>query len=205
MKFTPMPKIPRLEREIIITEKIDGTNANILIQPEATDLADIPLESIRIKTSDGDMLVTAGSRTRWLTTTKDGDNFGFAKWVHENAKELIKLGPGHHFGEWWGQGIQRHYDLDHRRFSLFNVSRWTREVLAELGLDKINVHAVPHLISTAAFDKTAVDGILDMLREEGSRAAPGFMNPEGVVVYHTAANQLFKKTFEGDATGKERA
>ena len=30
-EFQPFPKIPRLSREIVITEKIDGTNAQILI------------------------------------------------------------------------------------------------------------------------------------------------------------------------------
>jgi len=28
----------------------------------------------------------------------------------------------------------------------------------------------------------------------GSYAAPGFMQPEGVVVYHKASGQVFKKT-----------
>lgn len=33
----------------------------------------------------------------------------------------------------------------------------------------------------------------------GSAAAPGFMDPEGVVVYVAAARTLFKKTIKGDA------
>jgi len=188
-----MPKIARLEREIIVTEKIDGTNASILIQPETTDLADIPLES---KNIDG-FYITAASRTRWLLPGKDRDNFGFAGWVHENAKELMKLGEGHHFGEWWGHGIQRGYDLKERRFSLFNVSRWTTEAL-----DGIPVSVVPHLATMLGPDRRAIDECMDMLATGGSRAAPGFMKPEGIVVYHTAANTLFKKTFEHDAQGK---
>lgn len=36
----------------------------------------------------------------------------------------------------------------------------------------------------------------------GSFAAPGFMNPEGVVIFHTAANVMFKKTFVKDDAGK---
>src|SRR5690606_13561404 len=105
--FTEFPKIPRLNRNIIVTEKIDGTNASIFIG------------------EDGEFLV--GSRTRWITPEKD--NFGFAAWAHENRDELMKLGPGHHFGEWWGRGIQRGYGLNERRFSLFNTSRWTPETL----------------------------------------------------------------------------
>jgi hypothetical protein len=37
---------------------------------------------------------------------------------------------------------------------------------------------------------------------EGSHAAPGFMNPEGIVIYHTQGNFGLKKTFEKDDTGK---
>jgi hypothetical protein len=29
-------------------------------------------------------------------------------------------------------------------------------------------------------------------------AAPGFMNPEGVVIYHTAGDLYFKKTIKND-------
>ena len=36
------------------------------------------------------------------------------------------------------------------------------------------------------------------LLASGSKAAPGFMNPEGVIIYLPKANLLFKSTFEGD-------
>lgn len=49
------------------------------------------------------------SRTRWITP--EDDNYGFAKWANENKEELLKLGIGQHFGEWWGSGIQRGYNL----------------------------------------------------------------------------------------------
>jgi hypothetical protein len=42
----------------------------------------------------------------------------------------------------------------------------------------------------------------ERLGKSGSHAAPGFMKPEGIMIYHTAANQYFKKTFEGDEYGK---
>ncbi len=61
-----------------------------------------------------------GSRTRWITA--QDDNHGFARWVEGNKQELLKLGAGRHFGEWWGSGIQRGYGLQkgEKRFSLFN-------------------------------------------------------------------------------------
>jgi hypothetical protein len=40
------------------------------------------------------------------------------------------------------------------------------------------------------------------LKEGGSLAAPGFANPEGIVIYHHATKQLFKKTIEKDEKGK---
>lgn len=36
----------------------------------------------------------------------------------------------------------------------------------------------------------------------GSYAAPGFKNPEGIVIYHTAAKTLFKKTIVGNEKPK---
>jgi hypothetical protein len=104
-EFTEFPKMPRLVRDMIVTEKIDGTNAQVLV------------------TEDGDLF--AGSRTRWITP--HDDNYGFARWVAGHERELIEgLGPGRHFGEWWGSGIQRGYGLkgDDKRWSLFNTIRW---------------------------------------------------------------------------------
>ena len=34
--FVPFPKMARLRRDILITEKIDGTNAQIVIVPRGT-------------------------------------------------------------------------------------------------------------------------------------------------------------------------
>ena len=96
--FVAFPKIARLNREIVITEKIDGTNASIYV-------------------SEKDGAVYAGSRTRWITP--EDDNFGFARWVRDHADELrTGLGFGVHFGEWWGAGIQRRYGLTPHAYHL---------------------------------------------------------------------------------------
>ncbi len=89
-EFVPFPKIARLSREVVVTEKIDGTNAQICVNDDMTD-------------------IVAGSRSRWITPVDD--NFGFARWAQDNKQELLKLGPGSHFGEWWGAGVQRRYGL----------------------------------------------------------------------------------------------
>lgn len=180
--FVEFSKIPRLSREMIVTEKIDGTNACVYI------------------TDEGHMF--AGSRTRWITPVDD--NFGFAKWVLEHNDELMLLGPGRHFGEWWGPGIQRGYGLKEKKFSLFNVSRWVLhgETPGEKqGVLPPCVGLVP-VLYRGEFNTDMIESVLIDLRIRGSMASPGFMRPEGVVVYHVAGGYLFKKTLEKDETPK---
>jgi hypothetical protein len=185
-EFKSFPRMPRLTRDIIITEKLDGTNAQIFID-----------ESGRFLT---------GSRNKWITP--ESDNYGFARWAYEHREELMHLGPGRHFGEWWGAGIQRHYGLTEKRFSLFNVRRWANsdslgeeKQFPEQELCPQGCQVVPVLYS-GPFFLTAIDEALRDLQSDGSAAAKGFMQPEGIVIYHTAAKQCFKKTFEHDSTGK---
>lgn len=187
-EFGGFPKMARLSREVLITEKIDGTNAQILI------------------TEDGGFFT--GSRKRWITP--QDDNFGFSAWAHENKEELMKLGTGRHFGEWWGQGIQRKYGLDHKRFSLFNVARWhlAGEVAQVIPCANLRIvkyteelpsccHLVP-LLHRGEFDTGEANYQLHHLRLHGSKAAQGFMKPEGIIVFHIAGNVGFKKTIIND-------
>lgn len=192
--FTPFPKMARLTREAIVTEKIDGTNASIFIGP------------------DGEFLT--GSRTRWITP--EDDNFGFAAWARAHQSELLGLGLGHHCGEWWGSGIQRGYGLPkgERRFSLFNVTRWCahgqepqRIPSADPRVVKMQevlppcCHLVP-VLDRGMFSTEVVECAIWNLRVNGSKAAPGFMQPEGVVVFHVAGNVGFKKTLDRDGERK---
>jgi hypothetical protein len=132
-----------------------------------------------------------GSRTRWITPGKTTDNYGFAGWCLENADELFKLGVGQHFGEWYGQGIQRNYGLDHRRFALFNTARW--------GAHNPNTPAcceVVPLLGVVPLDQ--VQEVLTNLAFDGSKAVPGFDRPEGIIAYHSASKQNFKVLLEND-------
>lgn len=176
-QFRPFGKIARLFREVIITEKIDGTNALVAIADDG--------KSIRF-----------GSRSRWITP--ENDNMGFARWASEHVDELLMLGPGFHYGEWWGAGIQRRYGLNEKRFSLFNATRWS-----DPATRPPCCHVVP-ILYTGLFDTSVVRGVLDRLASEGSVAAPGFMKPEGIVVYHVASGDLYKATIEKDDTGKDQ-
>lgn len=58
-------------------------------------------------------------------------------------------------------------------------------------------YVVP-ILYEGLFDTFLIDGLLNVMKEKGSRAAPGFMRPEGVVIYHKAGNLMFKKTIEKD-------
>lgn len=190
--FMEFPKITRLSRDCIITEKIDGTNAQVCI------------------TENGQMLV--GSRTRWITPEQD--NYGFARWVTEHRDELMALGVGRHFGEWWGQGIQRKYGMAEKRWSLFNVSRWClagetpqRIQTADPRIVKMQdvlpvcCSLVP-VLYRGIFTTDACEAAIEDLRTNGSKAAPGFGKPEGIICYHVAGNFGFKKTLEKDDVPK---
>lgn len=192
--FKPFPKIPRFNCDIIITEKIDGTNAIVYVsEPVAGD-------------KDGQQ-VTAGSCNRWLTE-KD-DNFGFAAWVQDNSEDLKKLGPGYHYGEWWGYGIQRGYGCKakegiygkpERYFSLFNVTRWHYESMPP-GCCEV----VP-ILYRGPFKWDKIEECMMELKHWGSQAA-NYTDPEGIVIYHSAGrgeagNHCYKITCKGDEQAK---
>lgn len=190
--FIEFPKMARLSRECIISEKIDGTNGCIFI------------------TDDERMFV--GSRTRWITP--QDDNHGFARWAMEHKEELMRLGPGRHFGEWWGNGIQRGYGLKEKRWSLFNVIRWclhdkTPQAITTADPRVVKMqeqlppccHLVP-VLRRGIFSTEMVESALHELQERGSIAAPGYKFPEGVVTFHVAGNVGFKKTLERDDVPK---
>ncbi len=104
MEFKPWPKIKRDNPYgVTITEKIDGTNACIVIK-------------------DGE-IAAVQSRKRFIGI--DSDNYGFAGWVYANEEALLGLGDGHHFGEWAGEGIQKNpLKMEGKHFFLFNTRRW---------------------------------------------------------------------------------
>ncbi len=189
-KFLEFPKIGRYSKKVIVSEKIDGANGQIFID------------------ENGEFLV--GSRTRWITP--ENDNHGFAKWAYENKETLLKLGPGRHFGEWWGNGINRGYGLQkgEKRFSIFNLSRWCLFGTTPKQMDTEDPTLIKYqnvlpegiglvpVLWEGNFDDLKVSEILSELKEKGSKAVPGFMSPEGIVIYHTAKGCLFKKTIEKD-------
>ena len=173
--FIKYPKIPRLSRNCLISEKIDGCNVSILITDEL------------------EMFI--GKRNSWCD--EKNDVYGFYQWCLERKEDIIaKLGPGRFFGEFWGRGIQRNYGLLEKRVSLFNIQKYKDKELPK------DFYLVP-IIREGIFTTDLVEEALKELQEKGSFASPGFMNPEGVVVFHEASGKLFKKTFKDDAKGDQ--
>ena len=163
MEFKSFQKIPRITNEqYIITEKIDGTNAVIAIG------------------ENGEFYT--GSRNRWITP--GDDNFGFSSWAHENKEELLKLGVGYHYGEWYGSGIQRGYNLNEKRFMLFNTLRW--------GHHNPNT---PNCCEVATLLPHVITECVELLKK-GSIHIPGYERTEGFVIYTKLTNQLYKYIIE---------
>lgn len=189
--FESFGKIPRLlNMPMVISEKIDGSNAQIYID----HTCNISKEDYKFNLAQGpyidgtDLCILAGSRSRWIVP--GNDNFGFASWVKDNQNDLFSLGIGRHFGEWWGQGIQRGYGLKEKRFSLFNTSKWS--------VERPKCCGVVPVLSTGIFSTEGVEHDKYRLSKKGSHAVPGYMNPEGIVIYLPKANMLFKSTFDND-------
>lgn len=162
MEFKAWPKIPRVSnKKEIYTEKIDGTNACIYIG------------------EDGEF----GCQSRSRIITPEDDNFGFAKWAYQHKEDLLPLGPGYHYGEWWGSGIQRGYGQEEKIFSLFNTRRW--------GPHNPNTPTCVRVVPT--IHKNSLLEAREFLIKNGSLAAPGFMNVEGVVVFEVNTQTLWKE------------
>lgn len=181
IEFKEWPKIPRLTKGVCVTEKIDGTNACVVID------------------EDGNI----GAQSRSKLITPESDNYGFARWVAVNSDELVKLGPGHHFGEWWGNGIQRRYGMTEKRFSLFNVGRWAdvHGTNEQWGYRDNQQFAPACCYVVPILSRQRVDLALQeaeyALTHNGSIAAKGFMNPEGFVLFMNDTYQKFIIGSEG--------
>jgi hypothetical protein len=218
IEFRAWPKIARLYRDIVITEKIDGTNGAVGIEFGCLE------EDFHYDFTNGDsdlgVIVDRGgfevnglhnvarvyAQARKRVITPKEDNHGFAAWVWDNAEALVDaLGVGLHFGEWWGGGINRGYWLPkgEHRFSLFNTSRWAADTnLYVDGFLRVPELSVVPTLYQGEFSTLAVAGVMEQLRLGGSVAEPQYMNPEGIVVFHTAANTMFKATLENDEMPK---
>lgn len=170
IEHVKFPKIGRYrEQNVVVTEKIDGTNGLIYIDSESSTFL-------------------VGSRNRWITP--DDDNAGFARFAYDNREDLYSLGDGFHYGEWWGQGIQRRYGMDRKVFSLFNHSRW------EHAEDRPECCDVVPLVFTGTaqdydqfFEKTVEGGTVSIA---AAKYGVNFTQVEGFMVWFCNTKQYMK-------------
>jgi hypothetical protein len=139
LEFRPWPRITRDNPfNVVITEKIDGTNACVIIQ-------------------DG-KLVGVQSRKRLITPEQD--NHGFAAWAYAHENLLVELGDGYHYGEWAGPGIQKNpLKLEQRTFFLFNTFRWCSHNIP-------SCCSVVPILFEGLMDHTTVPTLLEHLKED---------------------------------------
>ncbi len=158
-EFKAWPKTPRLVNDtFIITEKLDGTNGQILIHEDGT--------------------IDVGSRSRWLSSGKVNDNFGFYDWIQERRGQIVEtLGPGRYYGEFIGKGIQRGYGLDHKRFYLFRIDLDQR---VQDHLNVVDIYTVPVIDIKTVLHLD--EKLTELTLNKPSSAVHAFPYPEGVII-----------------------
>ena len=210
-EYPKFPKTHRLYDDVVITEKLDGTNGLISIRKVVEPEASPAVGEVFVLNPEGETLgVRAGSRNGWLVpngtlTNKKGrpdnttDNYGFAQWVVENAEKLSILDEGNHYGEWYGQGIQRGYGLIEKRFALFNPFQLEEMAAsAEIGPGYCPpVECVP-VLYTGLLREQNIEAVLSNLHANGSQAVPGYMRAEGIVIRHMRGRFNLKVVIDGN-------
>lgn len=176
MEFQSFPKIQRYERGMaVITEKIDGSNGCLIFNDE------------------GDMWVQ--SRNRMLTLDKQNDNFGFAHWAHNTEGLFEFFGPGRHYGEWFGCGIQRGYGMSERCFAPFNTGLFSQERIEAGAPDGVTYTPVLGVCQLTELNET-VDQVMGVLSTDGSHTREGWgWAPEGSMIWSPQFDYL-KVPFE---------
>jgi len=174
--FIAWPKIPRDNPfAVTITEKMDGTNACIVIE-------------------DGE-IVAVQSRKRFITP--DSDNYGFASWVLVNEKSLLELGDGRHYGEWVGLGIQKNpHMFPLKLFFLFNVDRWN---------DNHQPPACCNVVSVLFRGIIKEDTVTNLLEDMSANAERGERPEGVVVYYHAFRKRTKHTLRDSNGKGKRDA
>jgi hypothetical protein len=198
-EFKSWGSTTRENKNKTITEKIDGTNACIVIY---------------------NGVVAAQSRKRIITP--DDDNFGFAKWVYDNAGALMDtLGYGYHYGEWYGEGIQKNpLGIEGKRFALFHATKYTEG--NGFDLDRVDGLETVPLLHHGQCDVWTIPGIMQDLEMYGSKVKgakeehvnveiPGLgevahifraATPEGIIIWNNETRTRTKMLLKDDAFHK---
>lgn len=199
-QFKSWGSTTRENKNKTITEKLDGTNACIVAQ---------------------DGKVTAQSRKRIITP--DDDNYGFAKWVYDNAGALLDtLGYGYHYGEWYGEGIQKNpLGIEGKRFALFHATKYTEgngfdlervdglETVPLLHHGQCDVWTIPKIMEDLEIYGTKVKGAKTEKIYTGIPGLEGTeyvyekaAKSEGIIIWNNETRTRTKMLLENDAFHK---
>lgn len=199
-QFKPWGSTTRENKNKTITEKLDGTNACIVAQ---------------------DGKVTAQSRKRIITP--DDDNYGFARWVYDNAGALLDtLGYGYHYGEWYGEGIQKNpLGVEGKRFALFHPTKYNEK--NGYDLEKVDGLETVPLLHHGPCDVWTIPNIMQDLNIYGSKvkgaktqdmfsSVPGLegtscvyskaAKAEGIIIWNNETRTRTKMLLDNDAFHK---
>lgn len=195
-EFKSWGSTPRENKNKTITEKIDGTNACLVI-------------------TNGKVI--AQSRKRIITP--EDDNYGFARWAYENAGALMDtLGYGYHYGEWYGEGIQKNpLGIEGKRFALFHPTKYNEG--NGYILEKVDGLETVPLLHHGQCDVWTIPNIMQDLDTYGSKVKgakttpvyiPGtdefFFNqaarPEGIIIWNNETRTRTKMLLDNDAFHK---
>ena len=175
-EFRKFAKIPRGQAEqITISEKMDGTNACVIVE----------------KMEDTLQHYIGGVQSKNRSLSLSDDNFGFCQWASERADDLSSgLGEGYHYGEWCGPGIQKNrHQLDKRRFYLFNAGRWAFSP----------EHCRTVRVLYDGIPDNAPSQINVTMSRYGADCDLLGLKPEGIVVWYHKTRRYEKYTFENQA------
>lgn len=175
VEFKAWPKIGRVNKQlhVTITEKMDGTNACVIVQ-------------------DG-KVVGVQSRNRMID--RHSDNAGFANWVYDNADEIASLlGEGYHYGEWIGPGIQKNpHKFARKFFMLFNPERYTTDTDESPWLSSSLPMGTVRVLYQGPYTPDTIEETMMKLK---SFAETHEYTPEGVIAYIHETRTMLKCTFE---------
>ena len=168
VEFEAWPKIPRaVLGDVVITEKMDGTNACVIIE-------------------EG-VITGVQSRKRMINVGKDNDNYGFASYVRQNEQMFLDLGDGKHYGEWVGLGIQSNPHMFVQKFFyLFDTRRWGEHNVPQGDIKVVRV------LHHGEYTRQTVDDVMNQLKTDAF--ITGY-TPEGCVVYFPKLRANEKHTF----------
>jgi len=197
-------RYPRIKRSLglgnmLITEKIDGTNAMFVIEDKKLTLLGTHRRQL-LMIGDPKLIEhyqhipDLEYRESLMAEEPRRAHFGFVGWCEDHKEELESIGDGVYYGEWVTpevKGCQRYPYEGPPKLFLFCPQRWPEQRPQPACLD-----LVPTLYR-GPFNEEMIQTVIDEL-DGDSVAFPGSDNPEGIIIELLQLKKLCKWTFGGN-------